>query len=278
MSRTSISILLGLLTLAACAPLDDDFNTGGELTEYDALEYEALEAANLGEALELRQLPVLPSAEVEEEGEVMIPCIENTLDFDTRPGGRPILAGEDLTNVFSSLGITIRATDYAGAVAGNAIVFDTSAPTGEDHDLGTPNEAFGGPGIGAGGADTNDIALGNVMIRAEDMVDADGDGLVDDPDDHGRGARLVLEFRRDACIDSADLLDVEDRERPAEFVMFDADGVEIASYEGGGLGNNSVEGLEMGDCGVRELVIFLRGSGAIDNINVCVPAIPNTEL
>ena len=31
-----------------------------------------------------------------------------------------------------------------------AMIFDSSNPTGDDDDLGTPNEDFGGPGVGKG--------------------------------------------------------------------------------------------------------------------------------
>ncbi len=278
MSRKSLPVLLALLTTTACAPLDDDFVTdelGNEIVLDDILG-----ATDVRFTPPLVELPELPNFNtvVEGEDEVIVPCRDTTLDFDVRPGGRVLLAGEDMTNVYAALGVTISTFNYAGTSASTGISFDSENPTGGDFDLGTPNAAFGGPGIGDGGADTNDTALGNVLIRAENTVDGDDDGRVDEPDDHAHGARFVIDFRKDTCIDRADLVDVESRERPAEFVMFDGDGVEIASYVGGGLGNNSVEELSMGDCGIRQLVVRLRGSGAIDNLEVCLPPIPNTEL
>ena len=62
------------------------------------------------------------------------------------------------------------------------ISFDSGNPTGGDRDLGTPNQAFGGPGVGSGGEPgmpgENNTALHNVLIIAEDVGDANQDGLV----------------------------------------------------------------------------------------------------
>ena len=38
-----------------------------------------------------------------------------------------------------------------------AIIFDSSNPTGLDLDLGSPNESFGGPGVGDGGTDPGSL-------------------------------------------------------------------------------------------------------------------------
>lgn len=284
MSRTFLSVLVGLGLTLGCAPLDDDF-VNDELANEEF--FDGVDLIEVPFTPSLEEFPNLPTRELaaEDEGdgvETPLPpdrgvpvavCLERTLDFDTCADGEIIAAGDDLADLYAGYGVTITAYDYDGATEGTALAFNTSAPTGGDDDLGTPNAAFGGPGIGAGGATTNDTAMGNVMIRAENTTDRDGDGLVDDPDDHARGARFVLDFNGDVCVDQADLLDIESRERPAEFVLYDADGEEIAAYEGGGLGDNSVEQLEMRDCGVRQLVIFLRGSGAVDNIDLCVPLI-----
>ena len=47
-----------------------------------------------------------------------------------------------------------------------ALIFDTSDPTANDFDIGTPNEAFGGPGEGVGFC--NATAQGNALIVSKD--------------------------------------------------------------------------------------------------------------
>lgn len=61
---------------------------------------------------------------------------------------------------------------------GQAMIFDSSNPSGDDWDLGTPNEKFGGPGKGIGGESglyKNDKPLGNVVIVSEDEDASDPD-------------------------------------------------------------------------------------------------------
>jgi len=84
-----------------------------------------------------------------------------------------------------------------GAGVNAALLYDSSCSkldwrglpqcTGRDTDLGTPNEDFGGPGIGEGGASgsptENDEELHNLLIIATDLTDADADSLVDNPND-----------------------------------------------------------------------------------------------
>lgn len=72
-----------------------------------------------------------------------------------------------------------------------AVIFDSSCPpdgkpancSGGDPDLGTPNQAHGGPGVGIGGTESNATALGKILIIGENLKDQDKNGLVDDPDD-----------------------------------------------------------------------------------------------
>ena len=62
-----------------------------------------------------------------------------------------------------------------------AIIYDSDCPgvapfecSGDDFDLGTPNELWGGLGIGIGGevgAFVNDTAQGNLLIIAERLTD-----------------------------------------------------------------------------------------------------------
>jgi hypothetical protein len=90
-----------------------------------------------------------------------------TLDFDTDAYGDPIVAGQDLSEVYEAWGVTlVTYNTMAMDVPGLGIAFDSSDPPDHDIDLGTPNEAYGGPGVGEGG-ESNTVALGNLLISAE---------------------------------------------------------------------------------------------------------------
>lgn len=155
-----------------------------------------------------------------------------------------------------------------------AVVFDSSHPTGGDADLGSPNEDFGGPGIGVGGSAgspfENTTALGKVLIIAEDLVDGNGDGLVDDPDDADSAGPLTLDFAAIApvTLKSVTVIDIDGQSGGTPRVdLFDELGHEVGSVPLPMTGNNGAAVVDLGDVsGVWSIKVRLRGSGAIDDI------------
>ncbi len=111
-------------------------------------------------------------------------------------------AGTILDSVHSAGGlgpVQVLGQNPALGEANAAIIFNSAQPTGGDFDLGTPHQDFGGPGIGAGGSagspHENKRPLGNLLVVGSDLIDLDGDGLVDDPSDaQVPGALIVLDF------------------------------------------------------------------------------------
>lgn len=99
------------------------------------------------------------------------------LDFEGLPDGTVVVelsAGAGMSAGFPGI---VKVTGYSaqfGPGVNPVLIFDSSDPTGGDTDLGTPNQAYGGPGVGNGGA-SNDSPMGNVAIIAEDLVDRNGD-------------------------------------------------------------------------------------------------------
>lgn len=165
-----------------------------------------------------------------------------------------------------------------------AVVFDSSNPTGGDPDLGSPNETFGGPGIGVAGEAgqpwQNDYALGKVLIVAENLYDTDGDGLVDDPDDATQmGMLLEFDFTtitqpfipENVTLYSLTVIDGEGTEVPGSARLYDATDTLIASVSLLATGDNGVRTHELGTggagiSGVARLEVILNGSSAIDDI------------
>jgi len=204
-----------------------------------------------------------------------------TLDFDLDPAGLPILAGQDLSETYADWGVhLVTYNDQAMITPGLGIAFDSANPTGGDFDLGTPNETFGGPGVGGGGEvgqpGQNASALHNVLISAENFVDANGDGLIDVPDDDAHGAWFDFHFEASTCVASFDLLDVEASEAPMDVLLYDDAHTLIGHIQAGGLGHNSFEEVPVGVCGVYSVMIDLYGSGAVDNLELC--ADPTEEV
>jgi hypothetical protein len=157
-------------------------------------------------------------------------------------------------------------------VGNTAVVFNSSYPTGRDWDLGTPNEAFGGPGIGKGGA-TNTEALGNILILAEDLVDTSPpDGLIDDPDDtFYPGASLYFDFSTldGGVVNVLDLtvLDVEDTGAGA-FVEVSGPSLPPTRFPIPFTDDNGVAIMDINTEGVNRMVVTMDGSGGIGDLRI----------
>lgn len=156
------------------------------------------------------------------------------------------------------------------------IIFDSSEPTGGDFDLGSPNAAFGGPGLGEGGAEgadgENAEELENVLIIAENDIDEDDDGLVDVPDDEAGGGIVWIRFSHAGRL-TLTLVDVDEDEAAPVLHLFN-DGRLVAVVEAENLGQNSAQTLELGEHGDVDAVrIHLDGSTSIGAIHLDVPQV-----
>jgi hypothetical protein len=200
-------------------------------------------------------------------GLLALPVAADDLNIDAVPEGTIVF------QLITADGKTVEVEGVLPSAPGEnrAVIFNTSAPTGGDFDLGTPNELYGGPGIGAGGV-TNDLPLYHVLIVAENLRGAGSDGIVDDPDDadeHGEALRFDFSsFRKGVTINSITYLDVEAEqgEDGAEIVMTgpDISPSSISMPPTGNNGRNTIDGI--GISGVTEAVVTLNGSGAIETI------------
>ncbi len=143
-----------------------------------------------------------------------------------------------------------------------AMIFDSSNPTGNDFDIGTPNEQYGGPGIGDGGA-SNDIALGNVLILSEDLDPTDPDDIFE------LGARFQFDFSANEAVtlDSFDILDIEASSNSTVVSLYDLDDNLLLSKEITPGGDNSKVTVDLENTSnVALMEIIMNSSGAIDNI------------
>jgi len=159
-------------------------------------------------------------------------------------------------------GITV-AADGDGSTGytpnNQARIFDTSNPTGGDADLGTPNSAFGGPGVGHNGSPTNNKALGNVLIIQESNKNA--------PDDNEFGGTISFSFATPAKIEDVVLLDIEE----SGTIVVTTSGGSKQTFPYTGKGDNAVQSETINVDNVVKLVVNLPGSGAVAELGVCLP-------
>ena len=143
-----------------------------------------------------------------------------------------------------------------------AMIFNSSNPTGGDFDIGTPNEIYGGPGIGDGGT-SNDRALGNVLILSEDLDTSDPDDIFE------IGASFVFDFSANdnVTLNSFDILDIEVSSNPTVVNLYDTNETLLFSKEITPGGDNSKTTVDLEKTsGVAFMEIIMNSSGAIDNI------------
>lgn len=190
-----------------------------------------------------------------------------TLDFSKDASGNVLAPGTVISDQFSSWGITLQVQNNNRKHPNSAVVFDSSNPSGGDIDLGTPNEAHNGPGKGEGGA-SNDKALGNLLVIAENDTDSDGDGLLDAPDDEAGGGDMTFRFDRSMKIRNLVLVDLDKNETGAvlTFALIDGTGFEVPVA---GTGDNCVVHFAGEWEEVQMLTITFPGSGAIASLEFC---------
>jgi cysteine-rich repeat protein len=203
-------------------------------------------------------------------------CVD-VIDFEDEPVGTN-LGG---TKTTQNRPVIVKGTNpRLGAAVNAALIYDSSCTggdcSGNDDDLGTPNQDFGGPGIGAGGASgsptRNDESLGNVLVIATSLEDADADGLVDVPNDQkGTTVTQELDFSAFAPVSvlGLRLVDVGDTEGAPTVELFDASGGSLGATVVPNAEDNGLVKLELPpNAGVWSMIVTLHGSGAIDNVRL----------
>ncbi|MEO8497447.1 MAG: hypothetical protein ABI614_20440, partial [Planctomycetota bacterium] len=98
------------------------------------------------------------------------------LDFSTDAEGKPLKIGDNVDDQFARYGLTISTHDPYGHPAR---IVDSDKPSAANSNLGTPNQAFGGAGVGHGGDASspgrNAMPLGKVLVIAGEPSTADQD-------------------------------------------------------------------------------------------------------
>ncbi len=211
--------------------------------------------------------PVLAQTEFCQSG------LSYVLDFDTDGSGSSLSAGTIVGEQWATKGIHFSTTNTSGSDH-PMMIFDTANPTGNDIDLGAPNETCSpaGPGVGVGGevgsTYENCSPLGNTLILSTD-------GDTSDPDDwRPSGSQygvITMEFDQDVQILNIALLDTDNDEDPVEIFFNDAalssPVTSLPKPGDNGFVETDVSGLSPAD--VRRMDVKMYGSGSFPHIELC---------
>ena len=186
--------------------------------------------------------------------------LKMVIDFEGRPEGDIVFV------VSNGSGITGVKGDF---VPGEVSVVGISADPEISTNAAIIFDAKCVDGCSGGDDDLNEPELGNVLIIAEDLVDADNNGFVDDPDDSALGGSF-FEFNFSAWgtgTATVVCIDVLDSEEGGGSITLLRGGEELKSV----LIPKTTKRLQVVPIkvpGVDLMRVTLAGSGAIDNIRL----------
>ncbi len=211
------------------------------------------------------------------------PAVAGIVQDFSGPVAGTVVAGEEPTGgtapgtLFPDFTVSVTNT---GGGPQSLIIFDSANPTGEDPDLGSPNETCpgGGPGQGIGGEvgapGENCTPLGNLLIVAEDIDDANGDNVVDDPDDEAGGGSILFTFDHPVDPTRMVIMDIDSEQAS---VTTDSDTL-LVTVDATDLGNNSAQDVDLtGNGGVTTIRVQFSSSGAVAEIEYDAPVSVDAE-
>lgn len=151
------------------------------------------------------------------------------------------------------------------------VLFNSSSPTCGDWDLGSPNEAFGGPGkvtVGnkspAGNISSeyaNDRALGMIIITQESHSRCV-------PDDNAEGGDILFEFSNTTFVTSVGMLDIEEVRGPSFIQTLDENGEILSTTSFVAAGDNTLQTITIQDDNVKILRVRCEGSCGIGEVQI----------
>lgn len=196
------------------------------------------------------------------------PPAELELVQEQEPGGTPFVAtcddndlldfegfphGTIISDQYAADGIQISAAALSGRPDA-VIVFDSNHSGTPDFDL--------------------EVGIGNMAIIPENVIDSDGDTLVDAPNDSAAGGTLTFDFDTVRSVEYVVLVDIE-RDGPNAITMFDEGGLQIASVPIPHIGDMTWQAVPVGVEGVKRLEVHYEDSGAIGEI--CLDHSPDPD-
>ena len=196
----------------------------------------------------------------------------SVIDFSKDSNGNPVTNGQYVMDQWrSKYGMRVIVEDARGGYApgGKARIFDSTRPTGDDFDLGTPNAKCpgGGPGIGIDGVPgkrgENCIPQGNLLIIQESNKP--------EPDDNVVGGIMSFVFDSPRRIGHIRIIDGSNTLEATT-----PDG-KIVSFKFPSFGENAAQMLHL-DIVVTKMRMIISGGGGISEIGIFTPTQANHAL
>ena len=196
----------------------------------------------------------------------------SVIDFSKDSNGNPVTAGQYVMDQWrSKYGMRVIVEDARGGYApgGKARIFDSTRPTGDDFDLGTPNAKCpgGGPGIGIDGVPgkrgENCIPQGNLLIIQESNKP--------EPDDNVVGGIMSFVFDSPRRIGHIRIIDGSNTLEATT-----PDG-KIVSFKFPSFGENAAQMLHL-DIVVTKMRMIISGGGGISEIGIFTPTLAKHAL
>lgn len=153
-------------------------------------------------------------------------------------GFEGLASGDIVSDQFAGVTVSAQRAGDGENSANDAMIFDTNAPTGGDHDLEYTGQ-------------------GNAIIISED-------GDSSDADDNAHGGTISFEFETVSEVTSLNLLDIE--EAGGTIDLFDDAGELIRTVDIPAAGDNSEQLIAIDTAGVSSMDVNLVGSGAVDDL------------
>ncbi len=142
-------------------------------------------------------------------------------------------------------------------------LFDTGNPTSNDYDMGTPNQQYGGPGIGAGGMNNTEFQ-GNALIVSKDC------GVPNETE-----GQLIFTFDCSVTIKTVDLLDMKCGY--SEIELYDEHHNLIEELPIPGYGVNSFNTFDVFVSGVYTMIVDLDCGGGVTGFKYCKDNTPGAN-
>ncbi|WP_299933105.1 hypothetical protein [uncultured Pelagimonas sp.] len=152
-------------------------------------------------------------------------------------------SGDTAALQFDGFSVTAQRAGDDAASENDAMIFDTANPTGGDSDLAYDDQ-------------------GNAIIISEDNDASDAD-------DNAGGGTITFDFDVPSDVVSLNVLDVE--EDGGSIDLFDAEGELLDSVAIPGIGDNSLQTIDISVDGVSSMQVNLAGSGAVDDLCYATP-------
>lgn len=164
-------------------------------------------------------------------------CVPVTLDFEG------FASGDVVDGQLPGVTITAQRDGDDAASQNDAMVFDSTDPTGGDHDLEFADQ-------------------GNILIISEDNDSSDAD-------DNAQGGTINFAFDDPSDVVSLTLLDIEEAGGTVD--LLNADGDLICTLDIPVTGDNEAQELEVDTDGVSSMNVNFVGSGALDDVTFIPP-------